>query len=360
MIAILGSTGSIGISALKVAKEHNLQVEALSANRNVELLNKQIEEFKPKYVCIGERKLKDKINHHAIFTSEDGLLEMLEVCNSSVVLNALVGFSGLKPTIKTLELKKKLALANKESLVAAGAFIDCSNIAPVDSEHFSISCLLEKRAKKIILTASGGAFRDRDIDSLKDAKIEEALKHPNWVMGRKITIDSSTMMNKLFEILEAKWLFEADSYDAVIEKTSKVHGLVQFYDGSMSAHMSHSDMRLPIAHALIDGFNFELLEDIDIFDLAPQFLPINPSRYPIWQIKNELLQNPNRGVIINAANDIAVELFLDKKISFLDISKIALECYEKYINIKISSLEDVFEIDRDVKKFLKKEYFDGQ
>jgi 1-deoxy-D-xylulose-5-phosphate reductoisomerase len=359
LIAILGSTGSIGINALKVAREQKLEVEALSANRSVELLNKQIEEFRPKYVCIGDRKLKDKIEHSRVFVGEEGLLEMLEVCDSSIVLNALVGFSGLRPTIKTLELKKKLALANKESLVAAGAFIECSNIAPVDSEHFSISCLLDKKPKKIILTASGGAFRDRDIDSLESVKIEEALKHPNWSMGKKITIDSATMTNKLFELLEAKWLFEADSYDAVIEKSSKVHGLVQFYDGSMSAHISSSDMRLPIAHALIDDFNSSLLEEIDIFDLNPQFLPIDSRRYPIWEIKNELLQNPERGVIINAANDIAVELFLNQKISFLDISKIALQCYGRYMNTKISSLEDVFDIDMEIKNFLNKEYFDG-
>lgn len=352
MITILGSTGSIGINALEVAREQNLQVEALSANSNFELLNKQIEEFHPKYVCIGKKELKNRVTHSRIFVGEDGMLDMIELCESSVVLNALVGFSGLKPTIKTLELGKSLALANKESLVVAGSFIDSSKIIPVDSEHFSVSCLLEKKSKKIILTASGGAFRDRDLESLKSVSVEQALNHPNWSMGKKITIDSATMTNKLFELLEAKWLFEAQEYDAVIEKTSKVHALIQFYDGSMSAHISHSDMKLPITHALVEGFSGEVLEDVSLFDLELRFLPIKASRYPIWDIKDDLLNNPSRGVIINAANDIAVELFLDKKISFLDISRTSLNCYERYLNTKIESLDDVFAIDREIKEFL--------
>ncbi len=352
MITILGSTGSIGINALKVAREQNLQIEALSANSNFELLNKQIEEFHPKYVCIGKKELKDRVAHNRVFVGEDAMLEMLELCESSVVLNALVGFSGLKPTIKTLELGKNLALANKESLVVAGSFIDSSKITPVDSEHFSVSCLLEKKPKKIILTASGGAFRDTDLEALKSVSVEQALKHPNWNMGKKITVDSATMTNKLFELLEAKWLFGAQKYDAVIEKTSKVHALVQFYDGSMSAHISHSDMKLPITYALVEGFDGEVLEDVELFDLELRFLPIEASRYPIWEIKDDLLNNPSRGVIINAANDIAVELFLEKKISFLDISKTALKCYKRYLNAKIESIDDVFAIDREVKDFL--------
>ncbi|CAA6812647.1 MAG: 1-deoxy-D-xylulose 5-phosphate reductoisomerase (EC, partial [uncultured Campylobacterales bacterium] len=205
---ILGSTGSIGTNALNVVREQGLSVEALVCGSNIELLNTQIKEFKPKYVAIRDKSQRHKVNHNNVYFGEQGILEILELCESKLVLNALVGFSGLKPTLKAIKLGKKVALANKESLVIAGKFIDSKNLITVDSEHFGLWYLLQdKPIKKMIITASGGSFRDTPIDKLAKVTVKQALNHPNWSMGAKITIDSATMTNKLFELLEVYHLY---------------------------------------------------------------------------------------------------------------------------------------------------------
>jgi len=358
LIALLGSTGSIGRNVLKVAKKNSIKVEAICANSSVELLNRQIKEFNPSFVAIGDKTKASEIKHNKIFAGEDGILEMLSLLRSKKVINSLVGFSGLKPTKTALELGKKVALANKESLVAAGAFLDIENITPIDSEHFALSYLFQNRTiKKMYITASGGAFRDKKKSELKKVTINDALKHPNWSMGKKITIDSATMMNKLFELLEARWLFGTASIDALIERSSTVHALVEFIDGSFTAHLSSPDMLLPITYAILDKVEYPTIKPINPVKLSKiSFEKIEKQKYPLWELKKDILENSLRGAVLNSANDVAVEMFLGNKTEFVNISKIVIECYKKFENHIPSSLEDIFLIDKEVKEYIKKEY----
>lgn len=355
-MVLLGSTGSIGVNTLQVAKKYHLHVEALCANNSVKLLNKQIQEFNPKYVCIGNKSLKDKIEHKKVFCGDEGILEMLEISQSSLVVNALVGFAGLKPTVNSIKLGKKVALANKESLVAGGAFIDTSFIQPIDSEHFGLWYLLNNRPiKRMVITASGGAFRNTPLDKLASMNPKDALKHPNWSMGEKITIDSATMSNKLFELLEAKWLFKSQQYDAIIEKNSLVHALIEFIDGSTTAHLAQADMKLPIGYALLDNIQVPILKNIDLLTMGKiEFAPIEPNRYPIWEIKDTLLKNPKLGVIINAANEVGVKHFLAGKINILEIAALSKKALQTFENIRIETIDDVYSIDKEVRKFCEK------
>ena len=251
-MVILGSTGSIGKNTLALCEKFDISVEALSCAKNVALLNEQILKFKPKFVCVGDEKLVKNVKNiepRNIFSGEAGLLEMLEISSSKKVINALVGFAGLAPSLKTQALGKRLALANKESLVVGGKFLKTREILPIDSEHFGLKFLLENKtpAKKLIITASGGAFYKKPIKFLKDATPSDALKHPNWDMGAKITIDSATMTNKLFEVMEAYWLYGIKDIEAVIEPTSAIHAVVEFIDGSSTMHLSRTDMKLAIS-----------------------------------------------------------------------------------------------------------------
>lgn len=236
---LLGSTGSIGVNTLIIAKRFNLTVEVLVAGRNIKLLNEQILAFSPKFVVISDVKDLPLVNHPHVRAGKDAILEVIQEAESSLVVNALVGFLGLAPTLKAIECGKRIALANKESLVAGGSFVDTSNIQPIDSEHFGLWYLLQDRpVSKMIITASGGAFRDWDLAKLKNATLADTQKHPNWSMGQKITIDSATMANKMFELLEARWLFGEGNYDAIIEPKSMIHALIDFKDGSTTAHFA--------------------------------------------------------------------------------------------------------------------------
>ena len=358
-MVILGSTGSIGVNALNICRRFNLEVEALCVNGNIELLNKQIEEFKPRFVAIGDGSKKELVRHNRVFVGVEGILEMLELSLSRKVVNALVGFAGLKPTLKALELNKDLALANKESLVIAGEFINTTKITPIDSEHFGLWYLLDgsKKPKKLIITASGGAFRDWNIDDIKNAKLADALKHPNWAMGQKITIDSASMVNKLFELLEAKWLFDTTNIDALIERNSVVHAMVEFIDGTTTAQLSGVDMKLPIAYALLDKVKEPILEPLNLVKLnAIKFEEISKERYPIWQIKSHLLENPQMGVVLNRANEVAIDGFIKDRYSFFDMVERILKAYKKFDTIKANNLDDIFKIDKEVEEFCKKEF----
>ncbi len=353
-MVLLGSTGSIGVNALNIAREFNLEVETLVAGRNIELLNAQIEEFKPKIVVVAKKEDLDRVNHQKVYFGEDGVLDAIEESSSDLVVNSLVGFVGLKPTIKAIELNKRVALANKESLVVAGEFIDISKITPIDSEHFGLWYLLNsnREVSKMTITASGGSFRNTPLEKLKSVSIQEALDHPNWSMGRKITIDSATMTNKLFELLEAKWLFGVEKLDAIIETKSIIHALIDFKDGSTTAHIAGADMRLPIAYALLDQVDKEILEPIDLLKIRSlEFREISLDRYPIWEIKDDLLKNPHLGAVVNSANEVAIEKFFDKEIGFLDISKLTLLAYEKFYDFKPNSLEDIYELDKKIRNF---------
>ena len=350
---VLGSTGSIGVNTLKLCKRFNIKVEAISANSNVELLNRQIAEFKPKFVAIRDSSKKGLIDFKNPFIGEDGILEMLEQSSSKKVVNALVGFAGLKPTLKALELNKDLALANKESLVIAGKFLNTTKITPIDSEHFGLWYLLSgKKPNKLYITASGGAFRDWDIKDIKDAKLADALKHPNWSMGQKITIDSASMVNKLFELLEARWLFNTSNLDALIERNSIVHAMVEFIDGSTTAQLSGTDMKLPIAYAILDEVVEPILKPLNLLELnAIKFEKIEQERYPIWQIKEHLLNNPDMGVVLNGANEVAIEGFIKERYGFFDMVDLILKAYKRFDRVKASSLEELFDIDREVREY---------
>ncbi len=352
---ILGSTGSIGVNTLYIAKKFNLDVDILVAGNNIDLLNKQIIEFNPSVVVIGKKELVSEVKHPHVLYGEEGILEAINLSSSQLVVNALVGFAGLKPTIESIKLGKRVALANKESLVVAGSFIDTSNITPIDSEHFGLWYLLnDKPISKMIVTASGGSFRDTPLEKLKNVTVEEALNHPNWSMGRKITIDSATMTNKLFELLEAKWLFNIDNLDAVIETKSIIHALINFKDGSTTAHIANADMKLPIAYALLGSVEREILKPVDLLEVGSlEFRKINSDRYPIWEIKDDILKNAHLGAVINAANEVAIEKFFNHEISFLDISSLVLNSYKKFDDFIPTSIEDTYKIDLEVRKFLK-------
>nr|WP_211437431.1 1-deoxy-D-xylulose-5-phosphate reductoisomerase [Campylobacter sp. RM16190] len=359
-VVVLGSTGSIGKTSLNLAAKFDIEVEALSCNSNYELLNEQILKFNPKFVCINDEKLAKFVKHKQVFVGEKGILDMLEACKSNLVINSLVGFAGLAPSVKIQNLGKKLALANKESLVVGGKFLDTKAINPIDSEHFGLKFLLENKTPvdRLIITASGGAFYKTPIKALKNVKAKDALKHPNWDMGAKITIDSATMANKLFEVLEAFWLFGTDKIDAVIEPTSMIHALVAFKDGSTSAHLSKTDMSLAIAHAILNkrDLGSQITASLDLLALKNiKFHKINLKKYPIFALKEQLLNNPDLGVVVNRANESCVYKFLKGECGFLDISRVTLSGVKKFQDIKISNLDDVFEVDKEVEIWTQKE-----
>lgn len=357
---VLGSTGSIGTNALEVATRFNHKIEALCAGRNITLLNEQITRFKPKYVCIANAIDKYKLikGDYQLFFGEEGILNLIEISESSLVINALVGFAGLKPSFKSIECGKKLALANKESLVNAGWLLPCKDITPIDSEHFGLWYLLhdtKKSFKKLYITASGGAFINAPLDSIPHATLESALKHPNWQMGQKITIDSATMVNKLFEVLEAHWLFGTKEIDAFIERRSRVHALVEFDDGSITTHISEPDMKLPIAYAINHSLATRecFLPPLDIASLSLSFEPLDICRYPLWKLKDVLLKTPQKGVVLNASNEVAIKAFCDERIRFGGISKLILAAMSEFESFDFSSLtclDSVLALDKAVRE----------
>jgi len=354
-IVLLGSTGSIGVNTLIVAKRYNLQIEALVAGRSIDLLNKQIAEFNPKFVAIAKESDRTKVNHPNVFCGDEGILELLEHTSSPTIVNALVGYTGLAPTLKAIELGRKVALANKESLVVAGEFIDMSKIVPIDSEHFGLWYLMGERPfSKLYVTASGGAFRDWELKDMKTATFSQALKHPNWSMGNKITIDSATMTNKLFELLEAKWLFNTSNIDAVIEKKSIIHALAEFKDGSTTAHFAGVDMKLPIAFALRGKVEEEILPPVNLLEIgALEFLPITAERYPIWEIKQHILDNPHLGVVVNAANEEAIKKFEKDECDFFGMGKMVLDAYRKFDDVRAANIQEIIQIDKEVREYVR-------
>ena len=350
---LLGSTGSIGVNTLIIAKRFGIEVEALVAGKNIALLNEQIKEHHPKYVAISDAKDKASVNHAHVFVGQEGILELLGLTQSFLVVNALVGFVGLAPSVEALRLGKRLALANKESLVVAGHLLDNNRITPIDSEHFGLWYLLGNRpVSRMIITASGGAFRDTPLEELPNMSFQDALKHPNWSMGAKITIDSATMTNKLFELLEAKWLFGVNKLDAVIEPKSIIHAFVDFVDGSMTAHLAKADMKLPIAFALLGSVEEAILEPVDLCQIGSfAFQPIDVRRYPIWEIKDEILKEPTRGVVINAANEVGITRFYNREISILGLAELTKKAFRHFEDVRPNSLDEVFAIDKEVRKF---------
>ena len=355
-MVVLGSTGSIGVNTLEIARRYGIEIEALVAGSNYEVLNKQIKEFNPKFVVVKDKETAKNVDFHNVKYGEEAILEVIENSNSELVVNALVGDAGLRPTLQAQKCGKKIALANKESLVNAGKFIDTSKITPIDSEHFGLWYLLNGKLKKdfnkLFITASGGALRDWKIEDIKKAVLKDVLKHPNWSMGVKITIDSATMVNKLFELLEAKWLFNTTNIDAFIETKSVIHALIEWQDGSTTAHISRTDMKLPIAFAILDEVKEEILKPVNLLEIGSlEFRKITCEKYPVWEIKDLLLKKSDLGVVVNTANEYAIELFVEEKIGFLDISKMILSAVKRFENIKIDDIEEIFEIKEDVRKW---------
>ncbi|WP_104722652.1 1-deoxy-D-xylulose-5-phosphate reductoisomerase, partial [Helicobacter mesocricetorum] len=367
---LLGSSGSIGVNALEIAKRFNLEVETLGIGYNIERLNQQILEFNPKNIIIASQADIPKITQAFkgnIYCGEEGILEAISHSKSNLVINALVGFLGLFPTLHAIQSNKIVALANKESLVVGGEFIDTSKIIPIDSEHFALNYLMNfnpkiRPFKKLYITASGGALRDTPLHLLKKQNAQSALQHPNWQMGKKITIDSSTMANKLFETLEAFWLFKSKNIDAFIEKNSYIHALVEFWDGSIVAHFANCNMQLPIAYALCFGLG--LGEDfLNNFSSQPIITPlkidsktyclesIDTNRYPLWSFKDLLLENPKLGVVFNAANEIAVEAFLKGKITFGEIEVLITKSLKNFTKTQYSTPKELLEIDKEIREF---------
>jgi len=362
-IAILGSTGSIGTQALDVIKNYKdkFEVIVLTAENNSNLLIKQAKEFKPDSVVIGnEKKYKqvfDALNNDLIkvYSGKDALNQIVDHTDIDIVLTAMVGYAGLLPTINAINAKKNIALANKETLVVAGELINKLvhknkvEIIPVDSEHSAIfQCLVGEignKIEKIYLTASGGPFRGQGKDYLKNVTAEQALKHPTWNMGAKISIDSASMMNKGLECIEAKWLFDLkpEQIDVVIHPQSIVHSLVQFEDGSMKAQMGLPDMKLPIQYAFSYPnrikSNFKRFSFADYSNLT--FEKADSKKFRNLAISFEAMKKGgNIPCIMNAANEIAVDAFLKNKISFLNISDIIEETINKSEYKSNPNLED--------------------
>ncbi|MDI9869851.1 1-deoxy-D-xylulose-5-phosphate reductoisomerase [Flectobacillus roseus] len=373
-IAILGSTGSIGTQALEVIQANPtiFEVEVLTAQSNAQLLIEQAIAFRPNCVVIGNEALYnqvlDALDPHGIkvYAGPKALESVVQMEAIDIVLTSMVGYAGLLPTIKAIEAGKHIALANKETLVVAGELITALaqqkgvNIYPVDSEHSAIfQCLVgefHNPIEKIILTASGGPFRGKKREELIHVTKAQALKHPNWVMGAKITIDSASLMNKGLEVIEAKWLFNlnASQIDVVVHPQSIIHSLVQFEDGSIKAQMGLPDMKLPIQFAL--GFPNRLKSDFPRFDFInyPNLTFEQPDKETFRNLQlafDAMAQGGNMPCILNASNEIAVAAFLEDKIGFLQMSDLIETCMAKVPFIKHPTLDDYIQTDAATRVF---------
>lgn len=375
-IAILGSTGSIGTQALEVIEEHadKFQVEVLTAYKNADLLIEQAIKFRPNAVVIVDESRFEEVSEELwkydikTFTGEEALAQVVEMEAVNIVLTALVGYAGLLPTIKAIKAKKTIALANKETLVVAGELITklaAENgvaILPVDSEHGAIfQCLtgeVQNKIEKIYLTASGGPFRGKKRAELQNITKEQALKHPNWDMGAKITIDSATLMNKGLEVIEAKWLFnlKSEQIDVIVHPQSIIHSIVQFEDGSMKAQMGLPDMKHPIQYALSSPYRFTSKSPRFNFMDYPQLTFEQPDKETFLNLSlayKAMDKGGNMPCILNAANEITVEAFLNDKIKFLEIAEINQKCMEEIPLIKTPTYEDYVSTNARARKFAK-------
>lgn len=378
-IAILGSTGSIGKQALDVISQHSdlLTAEVLTANNQADELIAQALKFKPNCVVIANKDLYPKVKEALkdtetkVFAGSESINDVVQLDCVDVVLTALVGFSGLRPTVKAIESGKVIALSNKETLVVGGEYISRLAVEkrvavlPVDSEHSAIfQCLcgeVSNKIRTIYLTASGGPFRTMSLKQMEEVSVAEALKHPNWSMGRKVTIDSASMMNKGLEMIEAKWLFGVDSQNikAVVHPQSIIHSMVEFEDGCLKAQLGMPDMRLPIQYALT--YPQRLTNNVPAYNPFEQgtltFEPADIERFPCLALAYQAIERGgNVPAIMNAANEVAVQAFLDGKIKFTHIANIIERAMNTFSYVQKPSLEDYFLTDAEVRQSLEQEY----
>ena len=369
-LAVLGSTGSIGVSTLDVVRQNKdkFNVEALIANANYQLMLDQYEEFRPKFVFLADgnarksflENVRNLDKNTTVLSSEDDIESVLRSDEVDTVVAAIVGFAGLKPVYDSLINGKEVLLANKESYVVAGQFLNKiakesnSTIFPIDSEHSAIHQCLQgienkQSISRIILTGSGGPFLNRDIKDFSSITPEEAITHPVWNMGKKISVDSSTMMNKCLEIIEARWLFDIEEVDVLIHPEGIIHSLVEFKDNSVIAQLSIPDMKIPIAHAL--GFPEKIYSGVEKLNLAQigklSFESPNLNKFPALQLAQDCLQAGGSSfTILNAANEVCVDAFLEGKISYLDIHKIISKVLDKSLITDVKEVEEFFEVDK--------------
>lgn len=373
-VAIIGSTGSIGTQTLEIARwNQDIKICALSAGRNIDLLEKQAREFRPEIVGLWDEKLADELKDRLkdmdirVVSGMDGLIEIAEYKTSDVLVTAIVGMIGIRPTVAAIKAGKDIALANKETLVTAGHIImplakeKGVSILPVDSEHSAIFQSLQGNThdsiEKILLTASGGPFRGKNRELLKHVKLEDALKHPNWSMGRKITIDSATMVNKGLEVIEAKWLFDVapENIQVVIQPQSIIHSMVEYKDGAVIAQLGTPDMKLPIQYALFyperrympgDRLDFTKLSSIVIE--TPDMNTFLGLRYAYEAIGI----GGSMPTVFNAANEYAVKQFLDRKIDFLDIYDIIRASMDHHKLIENPDIDEILATEQEVYEFI--------
>lgn len=373
-VAIIGSTGSIGTQTLEIARwNQDIKICALSAGRNIDLLEKQAREFRPEIVGLWDEKLADELKDRLkdmdirVVSGMDGMIEIAEYKTSDVLVTAIVGMIGIRPTVAAIKAGKDIALANKETLVTAGHIImplakeKGVSILPVDSEHSAIFQSLQGNThdsiEKILLTASGGPFRGKNREFLKHVKLEDALKHPNWSMGRKITIDSATMVNKGLEVIEAKWLFDVapENIQVVIQPQSIIHSMVEYKDGAVIAQLGTPDMKLPIQYALFyperrympgDRLDFTKLSSIVIE--TPDMDTFLGLRYAYEAIGI----GGSMPTVFNAANEYAVKQFLDRKIDFLDIYGIIRASMDHHKLIENPDIDEILATEQEVYEFI--------
>ena len=374
-IAILGSTGSIGTQTLEVVRENgDIEVTALAAGSNIALLEKQIREFHPKMAAVWSEEKAKELKAHIrdldvkVMAGMDGILETAAEPESEILVTAIVGMIGILPTIEAIRAKKDIALANKETLVTAGHIIMPLareygvSILPVDSEHSAIFQSLQggQRAAlhKILLTASGGPFRGRSKTELENIQVEDALKHPNWEMGRKITIDSSTMVNKGLEVIEAKWLFDVtvDQVEVVVQPQSIIHSMVEYEDGAVIAELGTPDMKLPIQYALYYPERRYLPGGRLDFGALSQITFEKPDMETFYGLKLAYEAGRRGGslpTVLNAANEKAVALFLERKIRYLQIPEMIQACMEKHKIIEHPTVEEILNTEQATYEFIK-------
>ncbi len=381
-IAILGSTGSIGTQTLEVVRNNgDIEVVALAAGNNIRLLEEQIREFHPHLAAVWTeekaKELRDNIRDLDVRVTSgmEGLLEVAETSDSEMLVTAIVGMIGIRPTIAAMKAGKDIALANKETLVTAGHIImplaqECNvSILPVDSEHSAIFQSLQGGQRsalhKILLTASGGPFRGKTKEDLKQIRVEDALKHPNWSMGRKITIDSSTMVNKGLEVIEAKWLFgvSVDQVEVVVQPQSIIHSMVEYEDGAVIAQLGTPDMKLPIQYALYYPERRFLPGDRLDFGTLSQITFEKPDMETFYGLKLAYEAGKKGGslpTVLNAANERAVALFLDRKIAYLQIPEIIQDCMEHHKNIPDPSVEEILATEQETYEYIDRKWTNGK